>query len=548
MHTKLTTAKPEVLNWEEIETMSSQWKVLEGLSMPLMVQTEFDLHRYTIYLTDLTNVWMESLDRRHIIKRSFDLDTSIDPSEDASQMRAFLSHIEQVFSEDSTAELCMSSNDDADHVTMNMKIPLPHPLPSLKWACELSRCSQDVLTERLVLPLLASRLKSTIEKTSLLSHIKERDSIITKLITQMQHDGSDISMIFPGSVASKLGNKADVREALGKSIRGMGEFNEHQWHNHMQQLPPSSHNMDAKIPEKALNLLILSYTTSSSSKSPWWNSARRSRGENSGAITNLETGAVCKAAEAPNGKMKASDEADIQVNGNSMSLFAASSKYYDQQRSPTPPRRLSESRHELIAHSRQELMPERNRYDGSTTDDSDNEAPEPQMKKHLSKEPAKDVRSDRNEHLEQRESVQSFNKMDGGGTSEDVHDLKHDSTTLSPSEGASAPTEAHFAKKPRIGKIGGKKKAADDMSAKESQMATRPKEDAFTDEAKTSEHMPPPNMAPQPQSPARGRNITQNAEPTSCREDSAERANKNRENLKRKLNHEQASKKKTRKF
>ena len=513
-----------------------------------MVQTEFDLQRYTLYLTDLTNVWTESLDRRHIIKRSFDLDTSIDPSEDASQMQAFLSHIEQVFSEDSTAELNMSSDDDADHVTMNMKIPLPHPLPSLKWTCELSRCSQDVLTERLVLPLLASLLKSSIEKSSLLSHIKDRDSIISKLISQMQHDGSDISMIFPGSVASKLGNKADVREAIGKSIKGMGEFDEHQWQNNMQQVPPLPYDMEAKIPDKALNQLIKSYTMSSSSKFPWWNSARRSRGERSGATTRFETGAVCKGAEASAGKMKASDEAHLTVNGNPMSLCAASSKYYDQQRSPTPSRRLSENRVELTADSGQDVMPEMSRYDGSTTEDSGNEAPEPQQERQPSREPGKVVHSHRIEHSKQRESGQSPNKVDEGWKPEDAHNSKHASTILPPQEGASAPTEAYSAKKSRIGKIGGKKRVEDDIAAKESQMTTRPKQATLTGEARSSEHMLVSNTSPQPQSPIRGRKTTQNAEPASCREDSAERANRNRENLKHKLNQEQASKKRIRKF
>ena len=259
--------------------MSKNWKLLGGFPAPLLIRTEFQAASYTIWLTDLNSLWTESLDRKQIVKRSLDVETSIDPSEDASQMRAFLSHIEKVFSDDAGAELSMSSGDGASCITMSIEMPLPSPLPALQWHFKLSKCPQGALAEKIILPLFASRLRASTEKDSLVSQIHEKDVVISKLIDQMQHDGLDISLIFPGGgAASKLAGKKNVREVLGKSIKGMAEFNKDRWQTHIQKPPHLSDEKEVHISGEAVSTLLGLAGTPAPNGPAWWESSRGSTG------------------------------------------------------------------------------------------------------------------------------------------------------------------------------------------------------------------------------------------------------------------------------
>ena len=294
--------------------MSKNWKGLGGFPTPLLVQTEFQAASYTIWLTDLNSLWTETLDRKQIVKRSLDIETSIDPSEDASQMRAFLSHIEKVFSDDPSVLLSMSSEDGASHITMSIEMPLPSPLPVLQWHFKLSKCPQNALAEKIILPLFASRLRASAEKDSLVSQIHEKDVIISKLIDQMQHDGFDISLIFPGGgAASKLAGKKNVREALGKSIKGMAEFNEDRWQTHIQQPPHLSDEKEVQISGEAVNTLLSLAGSPAPNGLAWWESSRGSAGRQPQVSEKQKRAGTPESLKRLESKSESSQESRSQV-------------------------------------------------------------------------------------------------------------------------------------------------------------------------------------------------------------------------------------------
>ena len=230
--------------------MQPGWKLLEGLEVPLLIRGEFGASNYSIWLTDLKSVWAESLERKPIIKRAFEIDASVDPSEDASQMHLLLSSIQRAVNDEAGTRMTFSSSNHSQQIAIEMSINLSISLPDLQWKSSLSKCSPSFFTQKIVIPLLAAQLNAQIERESLLSQIRDKDVNIAKLINQMQADGSDFSKIFPGSISSKLSTKPNVREALGKHIHGIGEFSEDEWRSHVREkmtVPAHLENMLARI-------------------------------------------------------------------------------------------------------------------------------------------------------------------------------------------------------------------------------------------------------------------------------------------------------------
>jgi len=216
--------------------MRSAWKVLSlpatGVSIPpLLIKYEIGTSDYTVWVTDLTLIWMESPDRRRVIRRSFDVNTSIDPSENPDQLRLFLKRLGDALDQQPTTTLDLVKTNRDQSLILRTFTPLPGSLKPLQWFIELLPASQSTLTAELVVPMLSQQMIANAEKASLLLQLKEKDQIIAKLTDKMQSEGVDFSRLFPG-VASKS-SKPMSRQALEKSVKGFGVFDEFQWRRHL---------------------------------------------------------------------------------------------------------------------------------------------------------------------------------------------------------------------------------------------------------------------------------------------------------------------------
>ena len=214
--------------------MDSPWRLLDiprsnHATPPLLVKYDLGSDSYTVSITDLTYLWTENLSRRQIIKRALNLETSIDPSEDASQMRLLLQHIQGAFDGREDATVTMHGDSASDELTLNASIPLPSPLPPLEWPVHCTKASQGDFATQFVLPSLALCCIAKAQVLSLLQQLKEKENVINKLIDKMQSDGTDLGRIFPGVPSSRGGTKANVRAIAAKSVRGLAEFDENQW-------------------------------------------------------------------------------------------------------------------------------------------------------------------------------------------------------------------------------------------------------------------------------------------------------------------------------
>ena len=262
--------------------MSPTWKPLQidhqhSSIPPLLIKSEFGASSYKIWLTDLTYIWTESLDRRQIIQRALNVDTSIDPSEDASQLRLLLQSIQDALVQRSGTAVDFVQSDDPKQLVLQTSTDLPGPLKPLEWRMKLNSAPQSTLTAELTIPLLSQQSIAKAEKASLLQQLRYKDNVISKLIEKMQSDGVDLSRVFPASVPGRLG--ANPREILAKSVKGLAEFDLQEWQSRMikdyktldelRDLISNTFNADP------IEAATQSHISDSPSYGDWWTNLRR---------------------------------------------------------------------------------------------------------------------------------------------------------------------------------------------------------------------------------------------------------------------------------
>ncbi|MCJ1421071.1 hypothetical protein MMC32_007433 [Xylographa parallela] len=214
--------------------MSSQWSRLPVIHVsPLLVKHDISSSAYTIQITDLTHIWTESLDRRQIIRRALDENISIDPSEGPSQLMKLLQEIEKALKGQPDTSLKIQYLAQHESITLEATVVLPNPLPHLIWCFRLSCASQELLTSNLLLPCLSELLHARLEAASLLTHIKEKDHVISRLTEKLEASGVDLTTVFPSAAPSRR-SKTNARELVLASVKGLNEFNIHNWRNEVK--------------------------------------------------------------------------------------------------------------------------------------------------------------------------------------------------------------------------------------------------------------------------------------------------------------------------
>ena len=209
------------------------WKPLpeaqENANTPqLFIKHDFQDANYSVYITDLTNIWVETLDRKSIIKRALKDDTSIDPSEGRDQLLLLLQHLKSALDCDEGTTLSLSAQKGSQTLTIIVMASLPSPLRPLEWEMSLKLTSQSQFATELLLPTLGALSSARLEVSSLLTQIKQRDIIIEKLLTKIEGSGVELASIFPGAVSAK-GTKTTNRQLLFRTVPALKAFDEQHW-------------------------------------------------------------------------------------------------------------------------------------------------------------------------------------------------------------------------------------------------------------------------------------------------------------------------------
>jgi hypothetical protein len=208
----------------------SKWKLFfrgSANTPPLLIKHAFSNSDYTIYITDLTYIWSESLPRKAIIKRALEIDTSIDPSEDSDQLKLLLRTIQSVLDgeAETTYKLERSENEKAKALKLALFAKLPAPFQPLEWVIHLLPSPQSSLARELLYPNLQAVSRYRVETQYLVKLIKEKDHVITRLVDKLQASGIELSTVFPSAGPVK-GSKGAIREMLIRSVPGLAEFDE----------------------------------------------------------------------------------------------------------------------------------------------------------------------------------------------------------------------------------------------------------------------------------------------------------------------------------
>ncbi|KAK5631695.1 hypothetical protein RRF57_007409 [Xylaria bambusicola] len=297
----------------------------------LLVSTRFGESSYTLHVTDLAHVWVEKLDRRGVLLRSLQENTSIDLVDaDSEQWAVFLSKLRAAFdpiSPDhhltslSIAAATGPRSKNQDGLTMLITCDLPHPLTPLKWPVHLVKCEPTSLASELVLPLLQERYIQSREAEYLISQLKEKDAIISKLLDKLSTMHAPLELVF-NSLSAK---HAITRTAAEERIKGLAPFQEEKWR--------SQHNMET--PQSAPDLLrsvfgdptfgLATYTDlgMSDTLNDWW----QKLGSGFHTVAEIE---IKSPREERNGKVNDSTTSSGNVDE-------------DFQVQATPPRRFSRS-------------------------------------------------------------------------------------------------------------------------------------------------------------------------------------------------------------
>lgn len=242
---------------------TSYWRTLklsskESQTPPLLVKYEFGPLHYNIYLSDLTHIWTESLERREIVKRALNVDTSIDPSESSDQLQLLLQNVQKALDGVKDATLSLSISGISQQLILRTTTPLPGALKPLVWPFHLVAAPQHLLTAELLQPCLSQIFFAKAQVVSLIQLIKDKDHVITRLTEKMQSDGTDLSKVFPGASGLRTGAKSHFRESASKFVKGLGEFNDERWRRCFRdstQLPSNLPDIFSQVFSSDLEIL-----------------------------------------------------------------------------------------------------------------------------------------------------------------------------------------------------------------------------------------------------------------------------------------------------
>ena len=232
--------------------MGGSWTILRtkasSSSFPtILIKHDVASSGYTLYLTDLSHVWVERMNAREIRRRALNADTSIDPSEDVEQMRLFLRCINDALDQKPSTSVDLAYDEPNKCLLLKTYTPLPGSLEPLQWIVEMRMASPHALTREMIVPLLHQQAMQNIESTSLVQELRDKDHVIDKLVDTMQANGVSLSSAFPSAATLKSKLKSNPRQALGKNARGLSEFDELRWRDDLRHQTIHVSSLDALV-------------------------------------------------------------------------------------------------------------------------------------------------------------------------------------------------------------------------------------------------------------------------------------------------------------
>ncbi|KAH8734654.1 XRCC4-like factor-domain-containing protein [Ilyonectria robusta] len=215
---------------------TKSWRPLplpSSSDMPvLLVSIDIDTAAYTVHVTDMANMWTESLDRKAICIRGWSENTSIDPSDTPDNMVKFLTSIKSALDssqpghDQTRLRLNRASKSDAGDEGLTLQITCELPgLQPLTWPMHLKKSPSSAIAKDLVLPLVQAHLTRHQEVDSLVRMLDQKDAVLNKLLDKLDAMGTGLEHVF-----NPLSGKKKVsRTAAADKVPGLAPFNRRRW-------------------------------------------------------------------------------------------------------------------------------------------------------------------------------------------------------------------------------------------------------------------------------------------------------------------------------
>jgi hypothetical protein len=295
------------------------WRLLPGAApgIPtLLVSTAFTDDSYSVHLSDLANVWVETLDRRPIVKRGMVEDTSIDPSDGPDQIRRMLELLRAAFDasdrEHANTSLTLARGDDADMLVVHVTCVLPKPLKPFKWPMHLKKCSQSTIASELVLPMIQAHEARAREIDQLISLLREKDAVINRLIDKLEATGTGLEHVF-----NALSGKRKVTRATAEGkVKGLAPVSESDFRSKAVELHPVAQSSDvSSLLRSVFGAAGLKYKSdldleASTTLNDWWTKLAKGRNV---ILSERGDKEERKTAPAPPQPEPCNDDDDFQV-------------------------------------------------------------------------------------------------------------------------------------------------------------------------------------------------------------------------------------------
>lgn len=207
---------------------------------------------YTVRVTDMANLWVESLDMKAIKVRGWAENTTIDPSDSTENMSKLLSCLCAALEpshedhERTSMSLSRASLSDAGeggltvHITCDLS-----GLQPLKWPMHLRKASSTSMTSTLIVPLVEAQYARALEIRALTTILSKKDAVLNKLLDKLEATGTGLEHIF-----NQLSGKKKIsRASAAEKIKGLAPFDWQQWKrgNDRQKEPPNTESLVREV-------------------------------------------------------------------------------------------------------------------------------------------------------------------------------------------------------------------------------------------------------------------------------------------------------------
>ncbi|KAH8700343.1 XRCC4-like factor-domain-containing protein [Talaromyces proteolyticus] len=250
--------------------MPQRWNKLPSSTRapipPLLYRFIATSQAYEFYLTDLTYIWSERLSHKEILQKAEDAETSIDPSEDATQFDVFLQKIRDALEAVASSGVDVASSREPNLLEVTTTTQLPRGLNPLKWTFVLSLESPAEFTRHLLLPLLKSEGEHQKRERELLGPLADKDKILSKIFDKI--DASQLADIFPG-VAGPRGANPRISDLL-KHVKGAARFDEAEWRKEIPSGELDAMTAGSIVDQTSKFLGLAASNDLQFAGQPWW--------------------------------------------------------------------------------------------------------------------------------------------------------------------------------------------------------------------------------------------------------------------------------------